>query len=108
MATEKLTVAVEAASIRKLDSWVREGRYPNRSKAAQAALDLLERRNRLPTLDEALEAYRAQTPQQRAAWDAELSAIDSMLAANAPPLPPWDGPIPPERESDRTPDQRHT
>jgi Arc/MetJ-type ribon-helix-helix transcriptional regulator len=33
MATEKLTVTVEAELIRNLDRWVREGRYPNRSQA---------------------------------------------------------------------------
>jgi Arc/MetJ-type ribon-helix-helix transcriptional regulator len=89
MPTEKLTVTVEAESIRKLDRWVREGRYPNRSQAAQAALDLLERRNQLPTLDEALAAYRELTTEQRAAWEAELDAIDADLNANEPPLPPW-------------------
>ena len=90
MPTEKLTVTVEAASIRKLDRWVREGRYPNRSQATQAALDLLERRNRLPTLEEALAIRRARvwTPQQEAAWQAELTAIDTVLDANEPPLPP--------------------
>jgi Arc/MetJ-type ribon-helix-helix transcriptional regulator len=45
MPTEKLTVTVEAELIRKLERWVRDGRYPNRSQAVQAALDLLERRN---------------------------------------------------------------
>ena len=96
MTTEKLTVTVDATSIRKLDRWVREGRYPNRSQAAQAALDLLERRNQLPTLDEALAAYRALTPAQREAWEAELEDIDRVLDANEPPLPPWTGPVPPK------------
>ena len=54
MATEKLTVSVQRGSIRKLDQWVREGRYANRSQATQAVLDLLERRNALPTLEWAL------------------------------------------------------
>ena len=53
---------VEAESIRKLDRWVREGRYPNRSQAVQAALEVLARRNRLSTLDEALDAYRRCMP----------------------------------------------
>ena len=39
MATEKLTVSVQRGSIRKLDQWVREGRYANRSQATQAVLD---------------------------------------------------------------------
>jgi Arc/MetJ-type ribon-helix-helix transcriptional regulator len=85
MATEKLTVTVEADSIRKLDRWVREGRYPNRSQAAQAALDLLERRNRLPTLEEALAAYRALTPEQRQHAEAQAEAIEREFDR----LDPW-------------------
>ncbi len=89
MTTEKLTVTVDANSIRKLDRWVRQGRYPNRSQATQAALDLLERRNALPTLAEALAAYRSRdwTPDQRAAYDHELQLIDRALDAAEPPLP---------------------
>jgi Arc/MetJ-type ribon-helix-helix transcriptional regulator len=104
MATQKLTVTVEAASIRKLDRWVREGRYPNRSQAAQAALDLLERRNRLPTLDEALAARRTRvwSPEQDAAWQGELADIDRVLRANTPPLPPWTGFGPPETPTAET------
>ncbi len=89
MATEKLTVTVDACSIRKLDRWVRQGRYPNRSQATQAALDLLERRNALPTLAEALAAYRTRhwTADQRAAYERELQAIDATLDSAEPPLP---------------------
>jgi Arc/MetJ-type ribon-helix-helix transcriptional regulator len=71
--------------IRKLDRWVREGRYPNRSQAAQAALELLERRNRLPTLDEALEAYRRLKPEQKRRLEAEAVAIEQELDA----VDPW-------------------
>jgi len=90
MATGKLTVTVDASSIRKLDRWVRQGRYPNRSQATQAALDLLERRNALPTLAEALAAYRRRqwTPDQQAAYERELQAIDATLDRAEPPLPP--------------------
>jgi Arc/MetJ-type ribon-helix-helix transcriptional regulator len=89
MPTEKLTVTVQADSIRKLDRWVREGRYKNRSQATQAALDLLERRNALPTLEEALAEARRRpwTAEQQAAWERELEAIDAVLNANEPPLP---------------------
>jgi Arc/MetJ-type ribon-helix-helix transcriptional regulator len=37
-------------TVTDLDRWVREGRYPNRSRALQSAVDLLtgrEKRNRL-------------------------------------------------------------
>jgi Arc/MetJ-type ribon-helix-helix transcriptional regulator len=87
MATEKLTVSVQAASIRKLDRWVREGRYANRSQATQAALDMLERRNGLPTLDWALAHPRPLTSAEREAWDSELRAIDAALDTVEPPLP---------------------
>ena len=87
MATEKLTVTVQGSSIRKLDRWVREGRYANRSQAAQAALDLLDRRNALPTLEWALAHPTAKTPVQREAWAGELQAIDAALDALEPPVP---------------------
>ena len=79
MASEKLTVTVQAGSIRKLDRWVREGRYANRSQATQAALDLLDRRNALPTLDWALAHATPMTAVQREAWADELRAIDATL-----------------------------
>jgi Arc/MetJ-type ribon-helix-helix transcriptional regulator len=86
MATEKLTVTVQAASIRKLDRWVREGRYANRSQAAQAALDLLERRHELPTLEWALAHPRRMTPAERGQWRTEVDAIDAALDTVEPPL----------------------
>ena len=89
MATEKLTVTVQAASIRKLDKWVREGRYANRSQATQAALDLLDRRNALPTLEWALAHPKRLTRTEREAWDREVEAIDATLDAVEPP--PADG-----------------
>ena len=84
MPTEKLTVTVQASSIRKLDRWVRQGRYANRSQATQAALDLLERRNALPTLDWALAHPNPLTDSERAAWEGELEAIDAALDAIEP------------------------
>jgi len=86
MATEKLTVTVQGSSIRKLDRWVREGRYANRSQATQAALDLLDRRNALPTLDWALAHPTAKTRVQQEAWAGELNAIDAALDALEPAL----------------------
>lgn len=84
MPTEKLTVTVQATSIRKLDRWVREGRYANRSQATQAALDLLERRHQLPTLDWALAHPRSLTEEQQQ-WQSELQVIDDTLDAVEPP-----------------------
>src|SRR5437899_11102270 len=85
MATEKLTVTVQAASIRKLDRWVREGRYANRSQATQAALDLVDRRNALPTREWALTHPNQLNTGQLHAWQAEVQAIDAALDALEPP-----------------------
>jgi Arc/MetJ-type ribon-helix-helix transcriptional regulator len=48
--TQKLAVTLEESTVKDLDRWVREGRYPNRSRALQAAANLLaerEKRTRL-------------------------------------------------------------
>jgi Arc/MetJ-type ribon-helix-helix transcriptional regulator len=43
----KLAVTLDRRTVEDLDRWVREGQYPNRSRALQAAVDLLaERRKR--------------------------------------------------------------
>ncbi|MBZ5727341.1 MAG: ribbon-helix-helix domain-containing protein [Acidobacteriia bacterium] len=46
----KLAVTLDERTVEDLDRWVREGRYPNRSRAIQAAMVLLterEKRTRL-------------------------------------------------------------
>ena len=46
----KIAVALDHRTVANLDRWVQEGRYPNRSHALQAAVDLLaerEKRSRL-------------------------------------------------------------
>ena len=48
--TRKVTVILEERTVGDLDRWVNEGKYPNRSRALQAAADLLaerEKRTRL-------------------------------------------------------------
>jgi len=87
MPTGKLTVTVQMRSLRKLDRWVSEGRYPNRSQATQAALDLLERRNAPPTLEWTLAHPRVLTPAEQQQWSAELQEIDTTLDAIEPPIP---------------------
>jgi Arc/MetJ-type ribon-helix-helix transcriptional regulator len=87
MTTQKLTVTVDARLIHQLDRWVRQGRYPNRSQATQAALRLLERRNALPTLEETLLAgRRRRSAEEQAAWQGELADIDRALDALEPPV----------------------
>src|SRR5436853_473333 len=47
---QKVAVTLEKRTVGDLDRWVREGKYPNRSRALQAAVNLLadrERRTRL-------------------------------------------------------------
>jgi len=47
---QKVAVTLEKRTVGDLDRWVREGKYPNRSRALQAAVDLLadrEKRTRL-------------------------------------------------------------
>ena len=47
---QKLAISLEARTVVDLDRWVREGRFSNRSRAVQAAVNLLaekEKRTRL-------------------------------------------------------------
>ena len=46
----KIAVTLDHKTVTDLDRWVREGRYPNRSRALQWAIDLLaeqDKRSRL-------------------------------------------------------------
>ena len=47
---QKIAVTLEEKTVADLDRWVKEGKYPNRSRALQSAVDLLterEKRTRL-------------------------------------------------------------
>ena len=47
---QKIAVTLDQRAVADLDRWVREGKYPNRSRALQAAVKLLterEKRTRL-------------------------------------------------------------
>jgi Arc/MetJ-type ribon-helix-helix transcriptional regulator len=50
----KVAVTLEKKTVAELDRWVREGRYPNRSRALQRAVDLLEEREKRSRLALAL------------------------------------------------------
>jgi Arc/MetJ-type ribon-helix-helix transcriptional regulator len=41
----KIAVTLETETVAELDRWVREGKYPNRSRALQSAVDLLAERD---------------------------------------------------------------
>jgi Arc/MetJ-type ribon-helix-helix transcriptional regulator len=75
-------VTIDERKLRRVDAWVRAGRYENRSKAIDAALDLLERRNARPTLEWAL-THPLVMP-GTAEWDAaerESTEIDAFFDA---------------------------
>ena len=60
----KIAVTLNQKTVTDLDRWVREGRYPNRSRALQSAVDLLverEKRNRLARELARLDRAREQT-----------------------------------------------
>ena len=47
---QKIAVTLDRRSVADLDRWVKDGKYPNRSRALQSAVDLLterEKRTRL-------------------------------------------------------------
>jgi Arc/MetJ-type ribon-helix-helix transcriptional regulator len=50
----KVAVTLEKRTVEDLDRWVREGRYPNRSRALQAAVNLLSEREKRTRLDREL------------------------------------------------------
>ena len=51
---QKVAVTLEKRTIEDLDRWVREGRYPNRSRALQAAVNLLSEREKRTRLEREL------------------------------------------------------
>ncbi len=73
----KIAVTLEKRAVEDLDRWVREGKYPNRSKALQSAVQLLaerEKRKRLACelakLDRAEEQRMAEEGLGDASWPA--------------------------------------
>jgi Arc/MetJ-type ribon-helix-helix transcriptional regulator len=72
---QKVAITLGADSLRELDRWVHEGRYPNRSRAVQAAVDLLTERDKrtrlareLAKLDRDEEQRLAEEGLGAAAW----------------------------------------
>ena len=43
---QKIAVTLDQKTVADLDRWVREGRYPNRSRALQSAVNLLSEREK--------------------------------------------------------------
>jgi len=74
---QKVAVTLDKRTVKDLDRWVREGKYPNRSRALQQAVDLLaerEKRTRLARelakLDPAEEQKMAEEGLGDASWPA--------------------------------------
>ena len=43
---QKIAVTLDQRTVADLDRWVREGKYPNRSRALQSAMNLLSEREK--------------------------------------------------------------
>ncbi|HTP30630.1 MAG TPA: ribbon-helix-helix domain-containing protein [Candidatus Acidoferrales bacterium] len=43
---QKIAVTLDQRTVADLDRWVREGKYPNRSRALQSAVNLLSEREK--------------------------------------------------------------
>jgi len=43
---QKIAVTLDRRTVADLDRWVREGKYPNRSRALQSAVDFLSERDK--------------------------------------------------------------
>ena len=50
----KIAVTLDQRTVGDLDRWVREGRYPNRSRALQSAVNLLSEREKRTRLSREL------------------------------------------------------
>ena len=62
----KLAVTLEKRTVADLDRWVEEGRYPNRSRAVQAAVDLLSEREKRTRLARELAKLNSKEEQRMA------------------------------------------
>jgi Arc/MetJ-type ribon-helix-helix transcriptional regulator len=63
---QKIAVTIEEESLRQLDRWVCEGRFPSRSKAVQSALSLLSEREKRQRLARELRKLDRRREQQLA------------------------------------------
>lgn len=51
---QKIAVTLDQDTVADLDRWVREGKYPNRSRALQSAVNLLSEREKRTRLSREL------------------------------------------------------
>ncbi len=53
MSTAKVAITLESDTLQEVDRWVKEGRFPSRSRAIQTALaEMLNRRKRRRLIEE--------------------------------------------------------
>jgi Arc/MetJ-type ribon-helix-helix transcriptional regulator len=71
MRATRLAITLDERLIRKVDRWVKEGRYPNRSQAIQAALREKEGRRKRTRLAEELK--KLDPREERALADEKLA-----------------------------------
>jgi len=69
---QKIAIALEKETIAELDRWVREGKYANRSRALQSAVDLHAEREKGRRLSREL-AKLSQREEQRVAEGPEAA-----------------------------------
>jgi metal-responsive CopG/Arc/MetJ family transcriptional regulator len=72
MATRKVAITVDELMLKQVDRWVRERRYPSRSRAIQAAVGEKLRRDRRRRLAE--EAGRLRRAEERALAEEGIGA----------------------------------
>jgi Arc/MetJ-type ribon-helix-helix transcriptional regulator len=63
---QKIAVTLDQKTVRDLDRWVREGKYPNRSRALQTAVNLLSEREKRTRLARELSKLDPQEERQLA------------------------------------------
>ncbi len=73
MAMSKVAVTLEEKTLKEVDRWVREQRYPNRSRAVQAALEEMARRLHRSRL--AAEAAKLEIAEERELAEEGIGAV---------------------------------
>jgi Arc/MetJ-type ribon-helix-helix transcriptional regulator len=63
---QKIAVTLDQSAVADLDRWVREGKYPNRSRALQSAVNLLSEREKRTRLARELAKIDPQEERQLA------------------------------------------
>jgi Arc/MetJ-type ribon-helix-helix transcriptional regulator len=63
---QKIAVTLDRKTVADLDRWVREGKYPNRSRALQSAVNLLSEREKRTRLVRELGKLNAREERQLA------------------------------------------